>query len=85
MEGYVVPEMNIRREFQPGETKKIAFKELEALSYQPGGLELIQDYLQTTAEELTKELNVTTEPEYYIYEDKIREILVKKSLDTILN
>ena len=65
MVGYVVPEMNIRREFQPGETKKIAFKELEALSYQPGGLELIQDYLQTTAEELTKELNVTTEPEYY--------------------
>lgn len=44
MVGYVVPEMNIRREFQPGETKKIAFKELEALSYQPGGLELIQDY-----------------------------------------
>ena len=85
MVGYVVPEMNIRREFQPGETKKIAFKELEALSYQPGGLELIQDYLQTTAEELTKELNVTTEPEYYMSEDQIRDLLVSGSLDAFLD
>ena len=85
MVGYVVPEMNIRREFQPGETKKIAFKELEALSYQPGGLELIQDYLQTTAEELTKELNVTTEPEYYMSEDQIRDLLVNGSLDAFLD
>ena len=85
MVGYVVPEMNIRREFQPGETKKIAFKELEALSYQPGGLELIQDYLQTTAEELTKELNVATEPEYYMSEDQIRDLLVNGSLDAFLD
>ena len=85
MVGYVVPEMNIRREFQPGETKKIAFKELEALSYQPGGLELIQDYLQTTAEELTKELNVTTEPEYYMSEDQIRDLLINGSLDAFLD
>jgi hypothetical protein len=30
---YKIPEDNIRREFNPGETKRIAFDELEKLSY----------------------------------------------------
>ena len=36
---YRIPETNLRREFQPGETKKIPFGELEKLTYQPGGHE----------------------------------------------
>ena len=35
MVGYTIPELNIRREFQPSETKKIKFSELEQLTPQP--------------------------------------------------
>ena len=43
---YNIREDNIRREFSPGETKRISFGELEKLSFQPGGRELMTDYLQ---------------------------------------
>ena len=43
---YRIPENNIRREFAPGETKKIAFGELEKLTYQAGGRELLEKFLQ---------------------------------------
>lgn len=39
---YRIPEDNIRREFAPGETKKIAFGELEKLTYQQGGREMLE-------------------------------------------
>jgi hypothetical protein len=42
---YRIPEINIRREFMPGETKKIDHEELEKLSYRPGGENLISNYL----------------------------------------
>lgn len=42
---YRIPELNIRREFAPGETKKISFGELEKLTYQSGGRELIENFL----------------------------------------
>jgi hypothetical protein len=42
---YRIPELNIRREFMPGETKKISYEELEKLSYRPGGENLIANYL----------------------------------------
>lgn len=85
MVGYTVPELNVRREFQPGETKKIPFKELEALSYQPGGVELMQDYLQMMAEAVTQELNLPTEPEYYMSEEQIKELLLTGSQDAFLD
>ena len=34
---YSIPEINIRREFAPGETKNITYGELEKLSYQQIG------------------------------------------------
>ncbi|MBR2506914.1 MAG: hypothetical protein IKB70_08485 [Bacilli bacterium] len=43
--GYVIPEDGIRREFMPGETKKVKFSELEKLSYQPGGVALMTHFL----------------------------------------
>lgn len=43
---YTLPEMGIKnREFQPGETKKISAEELNNLSYKPGGVVLMRDYL----------------------------------------
>ena len=53
---YKIPEEGVRREFQPGETKKIAFTELEKLTYQPGGRTLIANFLQITDEKVFFEI-----------------------------
>ena len=42
---YYLPDLDITRSFEPGEIKRISFEELEKLSYQEGGLYLIQNYL----------------------------------------
>jgi hypothetical protein len=39
--GYTIPEDGIRREFAPGESKKIRYSELEKLSFQSGGVALM--------------------------------------------
>ena len=61
---YSIPESNLRRTFAPGETKRIPFSELEKLTYQPGGRELIANFLQIMEEEVTQDLNIHREPEY---------------------
>ncbi len=66
---YKIPEDGIRREFAPGETKKISFKELEKLSYQSGGRALMTNFLQIYDEKVTQELNIHTENEYYMSEE----------------
>ena len=55
---YKIPETNLRREFAPGETKRLPFGELEKLTYQPGGRELIENFLQIIDEAVTSDLNV---------------------------
>ena len=42
---YALPELNVRREFMAGESKKITYGELEKLSYLPGGRNLMTNYL----------------------------------------
>ena len=63
---YRIPELGVRRVFQPGEVKRISHAELEALSYKPGGKELISSYLQIRNIEVLNELNIQTEPEYFM-------------------
>lgn len=82
---YSIPEKNVRREFMPGETKKISYGELESLSFQPGGRQLIQDYLQIQVEEVTQELGIKTEPEYYLDEQGVKDLLLTGSLDAFLD
>lgn len=82
---YKIPEDGIRREFAPGETKKISFKELEKLSYQSGGRALMTNFLQIYDEKVTQELNIHTENEYYMSEEQIKELLVSGSLDAFLD
>ena len=43
---YTIPEEGIRREFTPGETKKIPFEELEKLAYLSGGRTLMENFLK---------------------------------------
>lgn len=82
---YRIPEMGIRREFAPGETKKINWDELEKLSYQSGGRELMYHFLQVQSQEALDDLGIKTEPEYNMTEQQIAELLVSGSLDAFLD
>ena len=42
---YSLPDERIQRTFAAGEIKDISMKELRSLSYQPGGKELMAEYL----------------------------------------
>lgn len=82
---YRIPETNLRREFQPGETKRIPFGELEKLTYQPGGHTLLEEFLQIVDEAVTTNLNVRREVEYDMSEAQIRDLLTIGSLDAFLD
>ena len=82
---YKIPETNLRREFAPGETKKVPFGELEKLTYQEGGRELLENFLQILEEEVTTDLNVKREIEYNMSEAEVAELLRTGSLDAFLD
>ena len=82
---YSIPEDNIKREFQPGETKKIRHGELEKLSYQTGGSLLINNYLLIRSEEAINDLRVPTEPEYFLTEKEVIELIKTGSMDAWLD
>ena len=82
---YKIPEDNIRREFNPGESKRISFDELEKLSYQSGGRELMVNFLQIQSEEATQNLGIHTEPEYNMTEEQIVDLIKTGSLDAFLD
>lgn len=82
---YSIPEDNIRREFQPGETKKISHGELEKLSYQSGGTYLINNYLLIRNEAAIQELGVPTEPEYFMTDVEVVDLIQNGSLDAWLD
>lgn len=82
---YKIPEDGIRREFAPGETKRISFEELEKLSYQSGGRELMASFLQIQSAEATTNLGIHTEPEYNMSEEQIVELIKTGSLDAFLD
>ena len=82
---YRIPESNLRREFAPGETKKIPFGELEKLTYQQGGREMLEQFLQIVDETVTQDLNVHREVEYDMSENQIKELLLTGSIDAFLD
>ena len=82
---YRIPESNLRREWAPGEVKRIPFGELEKLTYQPGGRELIANFLQIMENEVTDDLNVHREPEYNMSEDQVRDLILNGSIDAFLD
>lgn len=83
--GYNIPEEKIRREFAPGETKKISWYELEKLSFQPGGTTLMENYLLIYNDEAVKGLNLRTEPEYYMNETDVIKLIKEGSIDAWLD
>lgn len=82
---YKIPEEGIRREFAPGESKKIKYSELEKLSYQSGGRALMANFLQIIDETVTENLNIHTEAEYYMSEEQIAELIKSGSQEAFLD
>ena len=82
---YTIPENNIRREFMPGETKKISKEELDQLSFQPGGRTLMASFLQIQSDEALQDLNIPVEPEYYMNEQQIVDLIKTGEYDAFLD
>lgn len=82
---YSIPEDGIRREFAPSETKVISREELDKLTYQAGGRELMTNFLQIQNVELRKDLGIHAEPEYDYNEEQIVDLILKGSLDAFLD
>lgn len=82
---YRIPELNIRREFQPGQPMRISYGELERLTYQPGGRMLMTDFLQIDKEEATSELGIKREPEYNMSEQDVINLIQEGSMDAFLD
>lgn len=82
---YSIPEDGIRRPFAPGESKRISYGELQKLSYQPGGREIMTNFLQIQSEEVTDNLNIKREVEYDMSEEQIIELLRSGSMDALLD
>ena len=82
---YRIPEDGIRRPFQPGETKKIAYSELEKLTYQPGGRTLLENFLQIIEENAIQDFVGETENEYFMSEEQVVDLLQNGSLDAFLD
>lgn len=82
---YSIPEMGVRRSFAPGETKKLTYEELEKLTYQPGGTALLASYLQISDVQAVNNLNMRVEPEYYMDERQVAQLLATGSLDQFLD
>lgn len=83
--GYAIPEDNIRRTFAPGETKRITHDELMKLSYQPGGREMMVHFLQIQSDKELNELNIKAQPEYYMSEQQVVELLKNGSIEAFLD
>ena len=81
---YSIPEMNIRREYAPGETKRVMKEEIEALSYRSGGMNLMQRFLQIE-QEMLDEISVAVEPDYWLDDEGVKKLLLTGSLDEFLD
>lgn len=84
---YVIPDLgNLHRSFQPGESKEITMDELKKLSWVPGGMYIIKNCLIVENQEALKEIMTgNVEPEYYYTREDVEELLLRGSLDQLLD
>ena len=83
--GYKIPEHSIRRTLQVNESIVVPYQELVWLSYQPGGRNLLQNMLLIEDASATQELELHTEPEYFMNEAEVQKLLEEGSLDELLD
>ena len=82
---YRIPEDGIRRSFAPGETKEISYQELEKLTFQPGGMMILTNYLQIIEQEALNTFGIHTEPEYHMSETDVANLIKTGTLDAFLD
>lgn len=82
---YTIPEIGVRRSFAPGEVKKITFEELEKLTYQSGGMEILSRFLQIQDTQVINNFNMKVEPEYHMNEQQVANLVLNGSLDAFLD
>lgn len=82
---YKIPELGVRRSFQPGEVKQISAEELEKLTYRPGGLAILANFLQIQSAEGLQRVGINPQPEYHMSEKDIANLMVNGSLDEFLD
>lgn len=82
---YKIPEMGIRRSFAPGEVKQISAEELEKLTYRPGGMAILTNFLQIQSMEGLQKVGINPQPEYHMSEQDIVKLMTTGSLDEFLD
>lgn len=83
--GYSIPDLDINRFYAVNETKKnISLEELEKLQQTRGGRRILQHCLQLTKEGV-EALDLKVEPEYYLSQDEVRDLLLYGDLDKFLD
>lgn len=82
---YKIPDLKIRRSFAPGESKKISAEELEKLTYRPGGMAILANFLQIQDAEAIEKVGLKPQPEYYMSEADVVELMRNGSLDAFLD
>ena len=82
---YKIPEDGVRRSFAPGETKEISYAELEKLTFQPGGMVILTNYLQIMEQDALKSFGIHAEPEYHMSEQDVANLIKTGSLDAFLD
>ena len=82
---YKIPDMGIRRSFAPGEVKQISAEELEKLTYRPGGMAILSNFLQIMDAEAIAKVGLKPQPEYHMSEQDIIKLLQTGSIDEFLD
>ena len=82
---YKIPELGIRRSFAPGEVKQISAEELEKLTYRPGGMAILSNFLQIQSTEGLQRVGLNPQPEYHMSEQDIAKLLTTGSMDAFLD
>lgn len=82
---YKIPDGNGRRRFAPGEVKSISAEELEKLTYHPGGMAILANFLQILDEEGIQKVGLQPQPEYYMSEADIVKLMREGSQDEFLD
>lgn len=82
--GYSVPELHVKRRFEPFETKKIEADELRKLHYRRGGRIMLHDYLCVMNDELRQEFDIPADQiEYDWTADDVKNLLLSGDDDTL--
>ena len=82
---YKVPDLGVRRSFAPGESKVISYEELEKLTYRPGGMNILTNFLQIQDASFLNSIGARVEPEYHMTEADVAALITSGSLDAFLD